>query len=154
MSFAVAFTATLVPATVAPLLGEVRETVGGVESEAFVTVNEKAVVCVTPPPVAVTVIVEVPTGVEIAALRLSVEVQLGEQDVGLNVAVTPDGNTDVVKESEAVAPADKLVVIVFEVEEPLPTDLLPPLLIEKLNGAAKVLAEAGVEIPELLPAPS
>ena len=61
------------------------------------TVKEKVVLWVFPPPVPVIVIVYAPVGVVNAVEIVSVEVKLGAPDDGAKVAVAPDGRPDVVR---------------------------------------------------------
>ena len=58
------------------------------------TVKLNIVVFVTPPPVAVTVMVEFPAGVEVLVLMVSVEEQLGPQLVEEKEAVAPVGKPE------------------------------------------------------------
>ena len=61
------------------------------------TVKLNVVVLVTPPPDAVTVMVELPAAVELLALMISVEEQLGLQLVEENEAVAPVGKPEAEK---------------------------------------------------------
>jgi hypothetical protein len=61
------------------------------------TVKLKVVVLVTPPPDAVTVTLELPTPVELLALIVRVEEQLGLQLTEENDAVTPAGRPEAEK---------------------------------------------------------
>ena len=61
------------------------------------TVKLNAVVLVTPPPVAVTVMLELPAGVELLVLMVRVEEQLGLQLVEENEAVAPVGSPEAEK---------------------------------------------------------
>jgi hypothetical protein len=61
------------------------------------TVIVKLVVLVTPPPVAVTVTVKLPTGVEPLVLIVSVEEQVGLQEAEEKEAVVPVGRPEVEK---------------------------------------------------------
>ena len=56
------------------------------------TVKLNVVVLVTPPPVAVTVMLELPAGVELLVLMVSVEEQAGLQLVEEKEAVAPVGS--------------------------------------------------------------
>ena len=62
------------------------------------TVKLNVVVLVTPPPDAVTVILELPAAVELLALIVSVEEQVGLQLVEENEAVAPEGSPEALKE--------------------------------------------------------
>ena len=64
----------------------------GVATVDELTVKLNVVVLVTPPPVAVTVMVELPAGVEPVVLTVNVEEQLGVQLATENEAVVPVGN--------------------------------------------------------------
>ena len=71
----------------------------GVATVGKLTVRLNVVVLVTPPPVAVTVMVELPAAVELLVLMVSVEEQLGLQLVEDNEAVAPEGSPDTEKET-------------------------------------------------------
>lgn len=93
--------------------------VGEAESVKFaatgaVTVSETVVVCVTLPPVPVTVIAYVPVAVVEATVIVNVEVpEPGAAiDVGLKPTVTPVGRPDAVKPMAALKPPETAVVIV------------------------------------------
>ena len=53
-------------------------------------------------------------------------VQVGEHDTGENEDVAPDGKPDEENETDCVVPDDNVEVIVFVVDCPWITDLLPP----------------------------
>ena len=78
---------TVVPA-LPEILPPVKDTAGGA---AAVTVRLKLVVRVTPPPVADTVIADVPAEDPAAAVSVNVVEQLGVQPAGEKEAVTPEG---------------------------------------------------------------
>jgi hypothetical protein len=69
----------------------------GVATVGRLTVKLKLVVFVTPPPVAVTVIVEVPAGVELVVLTVRMEEQVGLQEADEKEAVAPVGRPEAVK---------------------------------------------------------
>lgn len=75
--------------------------------------------------------VEVAKGVVAEVVKVRVEVQVGVQEVGAKDAVTPAGNPEAVKETEAEVPVDKVAVAVLVMDDPLTTDLLPPLVMVK-----------------------
>ena len=64
------------------------------------TVRVKAVVLVTPPPVAVTVIRNAPPGVEAEVPIVNTEEQLGLQLPGENEALAPEGRPEADKETD------------------------------------------------------
>ena len=66
----------------------------GVATVGKLTFRLNVVVLATPPPVAVTVMVELPAGVEALVLMVSVEEQLGLQLVEENEAVAPVGSPE------------------------------------------------------------
>jgi hypothetical protein len=66
----------------------------GVATVGKLTVKLNVVVLVTPPPVAVTVMVELPAGVELLVLMVSVDEQAGLQLVDEKEAVAPVGNPE------------------------------------------------------------
>jgi len=61
------------------------------------TVKLNVAVLLTPPPVAVTVMLELPAGVELLVLIVKVEEQLGLQLVEENEAVAPVGSPEAEK---------------------------------------------------------
>jgi hypothetical protein len=73
--------------------------VATVDTIGTLTVRVKDVVFVTPPPVALTVIVELPAGVEALVAMLRVEEQVGLQELAENEPVAPDGNPDTVNDA-------------------------------------------------------
>ena len=87
LSDAVALTVTDAPPTAALFAGALTETVGGVVSAVAVTDRVNVDVRVTPPPVADTVTVEVPTGVVARVVIVAVVLHVGKHDVGTNAAV-------------------------------------------------------------------
>jgi hypothetical protein len=92
------------------------------------------VVLVTPPPDAVTVMVELPAGVDPLVLMVRVEEQLGLQLLEENAAVAPEGNPDVENVTGCVLPETNVALIELVTDEPAVTDLSPALESEKLNG--------------------
>jgi len=70
--------------------------IGAVVSAGALTVKVNVEVLITDPAVAVTVIVEFPVGVVERVLIVRVEEQVGEQAVGENDPVAPDGRPDTV----------------------------------------------------------
>ena len=71
--------------------------VATVASVGRLTVKLNAVVLVTPPPVAVTVMLALPVAVELLVLMVSVEEQLGLQLVEEKEAVAPEGSPEAEK---------------------------------------------------------
>ena len=92
------------------------------------------VVLVTPPPDAVTVMVELPLGVEPLVLMVRVEEQLGLQLLEENAAVAPEGSPEAESVTDCVLPETNVALIELVTDEPAVTDLLPELEREKLNG--------------------
>lgn len=107
---------------------------------AEVIVRLMVVVWVTPPPVAVTVTVALPVVAALLAERVRVELPLpgAAMELGLKLAVTPDGNPEAENETVALKPPLTLVVIV----------LLPelPCTIERLVGEALKLKSGCVTV--------
>jgi hypothetical protein len=97
------------------------------------TLRSNVVVLVTPPPVAVTVIVELPAGVEVSVFTFKVEEHAGLQLTDENEAVAPVGNPEAAKTTGSVLPDTKVVPIVLVAEDPAMTDWSPELTSEKLN---------------------
>ena len=94
---------------------ELKVMAGNVVSE---MVRVKEVVLVVPPPMAVTVIVELPRGVEAGVVIVRVVEQLGLQETGEKEAVAPVGNPVAEKLREAGVPVVRVAVIVVWVELP------------------------------------
>ena len=69
----------------------------GVATVGRLTPRSNEVVLVTPPPLAVTTMVEFPAGVEPLVLMVMVDEQLGLQLVDEKDAVAPEGSPDTVK---------------------------------------------------------
>ncbi len=100
------------------------------------TVNEKDVVLVKPPPVPLTVMENVPVAALVVVFNVMVlvQVELGVQLVGEKDAVTPEGNVTALRFTDCAAALVVFVtVIVFVTELPFVTLLFPPLLREKSN---------------------
>src|SRR5262249_19352770 len=101
-------------------------------------VNDTAVVCVMPPPLAVTVMLDVPTVAVLLAENVSVELPLpgAAIEAGLKLDVTPVGKPEAVSDTAELKPP------LIEVEIVVLPEL--PLLTVKLEGAALTvkLAEA------------
>src|SRR5262249_41035099 len=98
------------------------------------TVKLNVVILVTPPPVAVTVIVELPAGVELSVLMVSVEEQAGLQLVEEKEAVAPVGKPEAEKATACARPEAKVALIEVVNEDPAMTDIFPELDTEKLKG--------------------
>ena len=106
-----------------------------------VIVSEMVVVWEIPPPLAFTVIVDVPTVAVLLALKVSVELpEPGAAiDVGLKAAVTPAGSPLAESETAELKPPETVVEI-----ELVP---LPPAATETLAGDA-LTAKSGVAVAE------
>ena len=106
------------PCAIERLAGDALTVKSGVAAE--VTVRLMAVVWVTPPPVAVTVMVVTPVTAVLLAERVSVELPLpgAAIEAGLKLAVTPEGNPEADKETAELKPPLTLVVIVLLPEAP------------------------------------
>ena len=70
-----------------------------VETTVELTVSVNAVVCVTPPPVAVIVMGKLPVDVDPLVLMVSVEEQVGLQEAEEKDPVAPEGRPDTLKET-------------------------------------------------------
>jgi hypothetical protein len=112
--------------------------VATVVSVGRLTVKLKVVVWVTPPPNAVTVTLELPAAVELLALIVSVEEQLGLQLAEENDAVAPVGKPEAEKVTAWAFPDVKAALMELVTEEPAKTDLSPELDREKPNGWVSV----------------
>jgi hypothetical protein len=93
-----------------------------------VTETVKVVVRVTPPPLPVTVMVEVPVGVLAAVVKVRVLEQVAWQLAGAKAAVMPDGIPDAENETVVAGPATREAVIELVTLPPLATDLFPPVV--------------------------
>ena len=97
---------------------------------AVLTLRVKAVVLVTPPPVAETVIGKLPVGVDPLVLTVNNEEQAGPQEVEEKDPVAPEGSPETLKETALETPDAKVVLIVSVTEDPAFTDRSPELEIE------------------------
>jgi hypothetical protein len=80
-----------------------------------------------PPPLPVTVIGKLPTGVEPVVLIVNTAKQFGLQLVEEKKAVAPEGNPDTEKETVPLLPDSKFALIVLVTDDPASTELLPAL---------------------------
>ena len=105
------------------------------------TVSDKVVLCETPPPLALIVIVEVPAAAVLPAVKVRVELpEPGAAiDVGLNAAVTPVGSPVAESDTAELKPPDTVVEIVL-------VPLLPAAT-ERLVGDA-LTAKSGVAVAD------
>ena len=85
-----------------------------------VIVSETLVLCETPPPLALIVMVEVPAAAVLPAVKVRVELpEPGAAiDVGLNAAVTPEGSPVAESDTAELKPPETVVEIVL-VPDPL-----------------------------------
>jgi len=104
-----------------------------VDTVGKLTVKLNVVALVTPPPDAVTVMVEVPPAVEPVVLMVSVEEQLELQLFGEKEAVAPEGNPEAENVSGCVLPETNVALIALVTDAPPVTDLSPELESEKSN---------------------
>jgi hypothetical protein len=72
----------------------------GVATVGKLTARLNVEVLVTPPPAAVIVMLELPAGVELLVLMVSVEEQVGLQLVEEKEAVAPEGSPETEKETD------------------------------------------------------
>jgi len=95
-----------------------------------VIVRETVVLCETPPPLALIVIVDVPAVAVVLAVNVSVELPEpgAAMDVGLNAAVTPEGSPLAESDTAELKPPETVVEIVL--------DPLLPAATERLVGDA------------------
>ncbi len=120
--------------------------VATVETTTALTLRVKAVVLVTPPPVAVTVTEKSPAGVDpLVAIVRTVE-QEGLQDVVEKEAVAPEGRPEAEKETDWLLPELRLAVIEFEAEEPALAETSPELVSEKSKGWMTVREALAMEL--------
>ncbi len=110
----------------------------GVATVGSPTVKLKEVVFVTLLPAAVTVMVDVPAGVEALVLIFRVVEQVVLHEAAENEAMAPTGRPETLKETTWVAPGLEDAVIVSEAEEPAITETLPELESEKSKVCPRV----------------
>ncbi len=84
------------------------------------------VILVTPPPVPVTVMGNVPVGVATEVAMVKVVEQLGLQLAAENEAVAPEGSPETEKLTGCGVPDMREAVMVSDIDWPLLTDLSPP----------------------------
>lgn len=111
------------------------------------TVKETLAVCVTLPPVAVTVMVEVPVMAVLPTVNVSVELPLpgAARDAGLKLAVTPVGRPEVERETAELKPPLTAVDIVVLPELPWMTERLAGDAVSvKFGEAAGLIVSATV----------
>lgn len=104
---------------------------------------------VTLPPVAVTVMVEVPLMAVLSTVNVSVELPLpgAAMDAGLKLAVTPVGSPDVERDTAELKPPETAVEIVVLPELPWMTERLAgEALSVKLGEAAAFTVRATVVV--------
>ncbi len=75
------------------------------------TVRERVVEWVAPPPEALIITVVVPVVAELVAVNLIVTVQVGVHGLFVNIAEMPLGGVDVVNASDAAVPVERVAVI-------------------------------------------
>ena len=90
-------------------------------------VTTRVNVVVLPSGLPVTVIVEVPAGVEVVVAIVRMLVQVGLQAVGLKVAVAPVGSPEAARETACVVPETNVAVRVVVPEAPWATLISPEL---------------------------
>jgi hypothetical protein len=106
----------------------------GVATVCVPTFKLNVVVFVIPPTDAVTVMVELPAGVDAFALMVSVEEQLGLQLAEEKEAVAPVGKPEADRVTVWALPDVRVALIELVTEDPALTDLSPELDREKLKG--------------------
>lgn len=111
-----------------------------------VTVNDTEVLCVVVP-VPVTVIPDVPRGVDVAVVMVIVEDWPEDTVVGLKVAVTPAGSPDPLRVSCSGEPPVTAVLMVLLVDEPATTVAGAPEIEKSFEGGAAVAAALNIAIP-------
>jgi hypothetical protein len=102
------------------------------------TVRETLAVCVIPPPVAVTVTLEVPTTAVLLAVKVRVELPLpgAAIDAGLKLAVTPDGKPEADSDTAELKPPLTDVAMLVVPVLPRVTDRLAGEALTAKSGAA------------------
>jgi hypothetical protein len=91
-----------------------------------VIVSEMVVLCETPPPLALIVIVDVPAAAVLLAVNVNVELPEpgAAMDVGLNAAVTPEGRPLAESDTAELKPPETVVEIVLVPLLPAATERL------------------------------
>jgi hypothetical protein len=102
------------------------------------TVRLKVVVFVTPPPLALTVILDVAGGVAALAVMVKVVEQVAAQEGEEKAAVAPAGRPETVNETSWALPEVKAAVIELLTDDPAVTVLFPALAKEKAKGCVIV----------------
>ena len=113
------------------------------------TVKDTFAVWVTPPPVAVTVTLEVPVTAVLLTVNVSVELPLpgAAMELGLKAAVTPVGSPDAVRDTAELKPPLTVVEIVAVPEAPCATErLVGDAVTVKLGAAAGLIVNATVVV--------
>ena len=95
------------------------------------TVKVNVVVWDREPAVPVTVIVDVPVGVDAEVVTVTVDEHVGLHDPGENEAVAPLGRPEAANVTGCVVPEASVAVIELETDCPCTTVLFPPLVSEK-----------------------
>jgi hypothetical protein len=98
------------------------------------TAKLNVVVLVNPPPDAVTVMLELPAGVEAFVLMVRVEEQVGLQLVEEKEALAPVGKPEAERVTAWALPETKAALMELVTEDPAMTDTSPELAREKLKG--------------------
>ena len=99
------------------------------------TVSANSVVCDLPPPVAVTLTVDIPAGVDAVVLMIRLVMHVGLQLVKVKEAPAPEGRPAAEKVTACDVPEANWAVIELLVDEPRITETSPPFESEKSNGA-------------------
>ena len=109
------------------------------------TVKLNGLVFVTPPPTAVMVTVFVPTVALPLAVKVSVLVHVGEQEVEEKELVTPEGRPDAESVTDCVVPDAKFTFTLLVTEAPRTTLRAPPFVTLKSKvGVGVPLFGAGI----------
>jgi len=106
----------IAPETIAPLEGDVIDTVGGVISVGGVTVKLYVADLFIPPPDAVMVIGYVPIVAVEVVERVNVELQVGAHAVGLKEHDVPEGKLEQENETDWVVPEVRVAAMVVTVD--------------------------------------
>jgi hypothetical protein len=97
------------------------------------TLSVKAVVFVTPPPLALTEIGKSPAGVDPVLAIFNIVEQVGLQEAEEKDPVAPEGNPATEKETDCGLPEAKVALMELIAEDPAVTDWFPELAREKLK---------------------
>ena len=113
-----------------------------------VIVSETVVLCETPPPLALIVIVDVPAAAVLAAVKVRVELPEpgAAMDVGLKAAVTPEGSPLAESDTAELKTPETVVEIVLVPLLPAATERLVGDALSVKLGAVAAFTVTGITV--------